>query len=133
MMARKLEHVWRKRGQQSILQLPFGECGVALVGAQSHGTTMVLEALQEAVMRPTHNNYLMSATMASPDEAAETCALALHAFSMNGTLLSLRSQYSRSSVVLLRYVMQVALSGLLHEDHVDEVCVCFVCALCVHV
>ena len=57
-VTRRLEHVWRKRGQQSALKLDYGDGATAFIGQQSHGAAMVLDALQAALLRSgaPHNN-----------------------------------------------------------------------------
>jgi len=47
-MQKRLEHVWKKRGQHSVLQLQYNDFGL-LVGSQSHGMTMALDALQPII------------------------------------------------------------------------------------
>lgn len=101
---RRLEHVWKKRGQNSILQIPFRE-SASIVGEQSHGTTIVLNALQTVCTRQDNSgsgkkrvNHLE--WILSTDGVLAMSEVLLNSFLIHGRLLDKRISLGRGTSVI---------------------------------
>ena len=124
---RRLEHVWKKRGQQSLLKLPYGDYGTSVVGQQSHGTTMVLDALEEICCSPrgqsndesTNSCDHLAAVLPSHKSKVAVSSLLLNSLLTSGPVLDRRVGLGRAACVIQPFLVAWTQRNII-VDQIDQ-------------